>query len=120
MNKMQSLQAFWSGFSLPAYDETTVPDGAQLPYITYEASTDDFGNTIAQTASLWYRSAGWGDITAKEEQIADFIGRGGRMVAYDGGSMWIQKATPWAQRMEEPSDDMIRRIVLNITVEFLD
>ena len=120
MNKMQSLQAFWGGFGLDAYDETTVPDNAQLPYITYEASTDDFGNTLAQTASLWYRSQSWADITAKEEQIADFIGRGGRMVAFDGGSMWINKATPWAQRMEEPSDDMIRRIVLNITIEFLN
>jgi len=119
MNKMQTLHAFWSSFGLKAYDETSVPDNAQLPYITYEASSDEFGNKIAQTASLWYRSSSWADITEKEEQIAEFIGRGGVMVAYEGGSMWIQKAVPWAQRMDDPSDEMIRRIVLNVTIEFL-
>ena len=59
-------------------------------------------------------------VQEKEEQIAEFIGRGGVMISYDGGSMWIQKASPWAQRMNDPSDEMIRRIVLNVTIEFLD
>lgn len=120
MNKMQTLNAFWNSFGLKAYDENTVPDNAQLPYITYEASSDDFGNKIAQTASLWYRSSSWADITAKEEQISEFISRGGINVSYNGGSMWIQKASPWAQRMDDPSDEMIRRIVLNVTIEFLN
>lgn len=120
MNKIQALHAFWGSFGLKAYDETSVPDGAELPYITYEVSSDDFGKSLAQTASLWYRSSSWADITAKEMQIADFIGRGGRMIAYTGGAMWIQKGQPWAQRMAEPSDDMVRRIVLNIEIEFLD
>jgi hypothetical protein len=119
MNKMQTLHSFWSGFGLKAYDENSVPDNAQLPYITYEASDDDFGNTLFQTANLWYRSSGWGEITEKEQEISDFITRGGRMVAFDDGAMWIQKGSPWAQRLEEPSDEMIRRIVLNITIEFM-
>lgn len=120
MNKMQTLHAFWSGFGLKAYDETSVPDEAVLPYITYEVSNDDFGNSRLQSASLWYRSSSWAEITAKEQEIADFITRGGRMLAYEGGAMWIQRASPWAQRMSEPSDDTIRRIVLSILIEFLD
>lgn len=120
MDKMQTLHAFWSGFTLKAYDENSVPENASLPYITYDASSDDFGNTLMQSASLWYRSPSWSEITAKEQEISDFIGRGGRMVAYDGGAMWITKASPWAQRMAEPSDDMIRRIVLQVYIEFLD
>jgi hypothetical protein len=120
MNKMQTLHSFWSGFGLKAYDENSVPDNAELPYITYEASDDDFGNALGQTASLWYRSSGWNEITEKEQQISDFITRGGRMIAFDGGAMWIQKASPWAQRMNDPSDEMIRRIVLNITIEFIN
>lgn len=119
MNAIQSLQAFWAGFGLPAYDENTTPDEAALPYITYEASEDFFGNTLAQSASLWYRSPSWADITAKEQQIADFIGRGGRQIAYDDGAFWIKRGTPWAQRMDEPSDAMVRRIVLNVEIEFL-
>ena len=120
MNKIQALNTFWNGFKLKAYDEYSVPDNTALPYITYEVSDGDFGNTLAQTASLWYRSSSWSEITEKEQEIANFITRGGRMVRYDGGAMWIKKASPWAQRLDDPSDEMIRRIILNITVEFLD
>ena len=120
MNKIQALNSFWNGFDLKAYDEYSVPDNINLPYITYEVSDSDFGDTLAQTASLWYRSSSWSEITAKEQEISNYITRGGRMIQYDGGAMWIQKASPWAQRLDDPSDDMIRRIVLNVTVEFLD
>lgn len=120
MDKIQALHNFWSSFNLTAYDENSVPDDAQLPYITYEVSSDDFGNTLAQTASLWYRSTSWADITRKEQQISNYITKGGLIYPYDGGALWIQKASPWAQRMSDPSDDKIRRIVLNVTIEFLD
>lgn len=120
MDKIQALSSFWNSFDLIAYDENTVPDDAKLPYITYEVSSDDFGKVLVQTASLWYRSSSWSDITAKEEQIASYITRGGRLVKYSDGAFWIQKEQPWAQRMNDPSDQMIRRIVLNISVEFLD
>lgn len=128
MNKMQTLHSFWSGFNIPAFDENSVPDekdrisiyGKAYPYLTYESSSDDFGNALVQTANLWYHSSSWNEITEKEQEISDFITRGGRMIAYDGGSMWIQKVSPWAQRLDEPSDEMIRRIILNVTVEFLD
>lgn len=120
MDKFQTLHTFWSSFGLPAYDENTVPDNAVLPYITYEVQSSNFGNSVALTASLWYRDTGWAKITAKQEQIADFIGRGGRQIAYDNGSMWIQMGTPFAQRMGEQDDDTIRRIVMNITAEFMD
>lgn len=120
MNKMQTLNAFWNGFGIKFYDENTVPDDTPFPYGTYEASTDEFGSVLAQSASLWYRDSGWASATAKEQQIADSIGRGGKIIPYDGGALWIQKSRPWAQRMGDPSDEMIRRIVLNVAVEFLD
>lgn len=129
MNKIQALNAFWNSFGLRAYDENTVPeyieeDGEkvklELPYITYDVSEDFFGTVTASNASLWYRSSKWSEITEKAEEIADFIGRGGRMIGFDGGTIWIQRGTPWAQRMSDASDDMIRRIVLSLTIEFLD
>ena len=121
MNKVQALNAFWQDASgLIAYDETSVPDDAVLPYLTYETVVDTFGNEVAVTTSLWYRSTSWQAITQKEMAISDYIGRGGRMVAYDGGAFWIKKANPWAQRLSEASDDMVRRIVLNASIEFID
>ena len=119
MTAMQSLQHFWEGFGLTAYNEFTVPDETSFPYLTYEATDDFFQNTLALNASLWYRSPSWAAITEKEQAIADFIGRGGRMIAFDGGAFWIKRGTPWAQRMDDPGDDMIRRIVLNVELEFI-
>ncbi len=119
MNAMQSLHQFWSSFNLPAYDENTVPDNTPLPYITYESSKDFFGAVLAQSASIWYHSPSWVGITEKEQEIADYIGRGGRMIACDEGAFWIKRGEPWAQRMNDPASDMIRRIALNIEIEFL-
>lgn len=119
MTALQALHNFWSGFGLMAYDENTVPDDAALPYITYEASKDFFAPAIAQSVSIWYRSPSWVEITNKEQEIADYIGRGGRMVACDGGGMWIKRGQPWAQRLPDSQDSMIRRITLNIEIEFL-
>ena len=121
MNKIQALNQLWINASgLAAYDETSVPDSAALPYLTYETTVDNFGSEVAGTASLWYRSTSWADASQKELEIADYIGRGGRIVAYEGGAFWIKKANPWAQRMSDASDDMVRRIVLNLSIEFID
>lgn len=119
MNAMQALQAFWEEFNIPVYDEDTVPDNAEFPYITYEATSDFFNSEVAQTANIYYRSTSWAAVTQKEQEIAEKITRGGIFRHFDGGALWIKRATPWAQRMGDQYDDMIRRIVLNYTVEFI-
>ena len=122
MNKGEALHNFWAQF-LPAYDENTVPpiDEVTFPYITYETSTDNFGNTLSLTGNLWYRSStmhSWREISAKAEEIANTIDNG-QMYEIDGGGMLITRRSPFAQRMSEPSDDTIRRIMIQINVEFL-
>lgn len=119
MSISEVLCNFWSGFGLSAYDENTVPDEAVIPYITYETSDDFFGSDRSLSASIFYRSPSWVDVTQKEQEIAEYIGRGGRMLACDGGAIWIKRGSPWAQRMAEPSDSMVRRIVLNYEIEFI-
>ena len=120
MNKLQAYHNFWSGFGLKAYDETSVPDNAQMPYITYEVVVDDFDNSVGVVASTWYRDTSWAKSAQKVGEIAEVIGRGGKMVAYDGGGFWIKKANPWAQRLPDDHDDSVRRIVMNLEVEFID
>lgn len=119
MDKIQAYNSFWNSFGIPAYDELSVPDEAKPPYITYQTASDDFGNSLFLNASIWYRSTSWVDITHKEQQISEYIGRGGRSIPYDDGAFWIVKGSPWAQRMSD-EDDMIRRIVLQYNIEFLD
>ena len=119
MDKWQALNDFWNGFNLSAYDEATVPDDAKLPYITYTAGVDEFGSSISLTASLWYRSKTWSEITAKLEEIADSISSGGIMIKYNTGVIWLKKGRPFAQRVKDP-DDSIRRIYMNIEAEFIN
>ena len=120
MNKQQAYHSFWSGYSIPAYEENSVPDGATMPYITYESSTDNFDYAVALTASIWYRSSSWADIIDKEATISSTITAGGKIVPYEGGALWITRAHPWARRSTGETDDLVRRIILNVFVEFLD
>jgi hypothetical protein len=125
MDKWQALQTFWASFDLEAIDNTILLDnetreelGIAFPYITYEASLSDFDEPLALTASLWYHSLSWGAISQKADELGNALGLGGVKVPYDGGQIWIQRGTPFAQRMSDP-DRYIRRIVLNIVIEFL-
>lgn len=117
MDKWQAVHALWSSSGLTAYDENTVPEDAALPYITYSASVADFDEIVSLTASIWYRSNSWEDVSKKAEEISDYIG-GGCGVGYDNGRLWVTKASPFAQRLAEPSDTQIRRIILQVTGEF--
>ena len=120
MDKLQALNKFWNSFGIPAYDQFTVPDNAEQPYITYETAYDDFNHPVALTASIWYRDFSWAAITAKEQEITEAVSRGGVTILYDDGAFWLVKGTPWAQRMDDPEDDIIRRIVFNYSIEFFD
>jgi hypothetical protein len=120
MTKGQAIQSFWERFDIPAYDETTVPDNAQFPYITYQVQTDSLDSVCMTNASLWYRSYSWKEISEKTEEISQAIARmNAPSIKIDGGRLYISKGVSFAQRMSDDSDDAVRRILLNINYEFL-
>lgn len=120
MDKAQALQTFWESFGIPAYEQTTVPETAKMPYITYSVSTDSLDNVVNMSASVWYHSTSWKDISEKTEQIARYIvGMNPPSIKFDGGRLYIAKGNPFAQRMADPNDSMIRRMYLNIQAEYL-
>lgn len=119
MTKAAAIYQFWSGFELTAYEENAVPSDAAFPYITYQLVTDSFDREIPLSASLWYRSESWTAINAKTEEISQKISRGGKIVACDGGAIWMKRGQPFAQNMGDESDDLIKRKYLNLTVEYL-
>lgn len=120
MDKAQAIHKFWSGFGLPAYDENTVNPDAETPYITYEVKTDSLGNVVQMTASLWYHSDSWAEIQKKAEEIGEYIVKMyPASIELDNGRLYIAKGRPFAQRMGDPSDKRIRRIILTIQAEFL-
>ena len=126
MTKTQALFQFWMSFGYPAYNEQSVPTGENAPnypYITYQTVTDSFGGTAYMTASIWDRDRNGysADIAndTKTEEISAYIGRGGKLLPVDGGAIWIKRGSPFAQSMGDPSDDKIRRKLLNITAEYI-
>ena len=119
MTKAAAIYQFWSGFGLTAYEENTVPTDAAFPYITYQLVTDSFDREIPLNASIWYRSESWAGINAKTEEISQTISRGGKIIPYDGGAIWMKRGQPFAQSMGDESDDLIKRKYLNITAEFM-
>lgn len=121
MTKEAALYEFWSSFDLPAYEENSVPtgeDAPDFPYLTYNVSTDEFGNEVAMNASIWYRSTSWLQCNQKAREISENL-RGGKIIPCDGGRIWIKKGTPFLQNMGDPEDDRIKRKYIKITVEFL-
>lgn len=117
MNAEQALHNFWSGFGLTAYDENSVPDEAVLPYITYSVSIGGFDTEVSLTASLWYRSLSWVDITNLAYQISKAIGYSGKTLKTDDGYLWLKRGQPFAQRMGD-DDKNIKRMYINITAEY--
>jgi hypothetical protein len=122
MDKEQALHKFWSGFGLTAYDENTVPDNALTTnggkYLTYNVATASLDEPTPLYANLWYKSSSWAEITVKANEMSEAIGRGGKIVPFDGGKIWICRGTPFSQRMPD-EDDTIRRIYINVMAEYL-
>lgn len=119
MNKEQRLQDYWNTFA-PAWEETSVPDNAVFPRITYEGRFDDFGTQVSTSVSIWVRSSSWKQAEDIKHAIELSLTRGGIVLRYDDGAMWIKRGEPFSTRLSDSSDDMIRRIFLNIEIEFLD
>ena len=121
MDKFQVLQTFWESFGIQAYDENTLPtgdDAPAFPYITYDAVVSNLGTPVAMSASIWDYGTSWERVTAKMKEIQSAIGRGGKILPIDDGAIWIMQGTPFAQRMND-DNDMVRRIYINITAEYL-
>lgn len=117
MDKWQAIQNFWESFSIPAYDETTVPDDAQMPYITYNAAVDSLDRPTVLTASLWYKTNSWSEISQKADEISDALIQV-KTIPLDVGYLYVTRGQPFAQRMVD-EDDTVRRIYLTLMVEFL-
>lgn len=122
MTKAVALYNFFSGFDVPAYEENSVyalEEPLEFPYMTYEVITDCFGDFDTTISfSLWYRSFLWSAANAKVEEISESIGRGGKIINVDGGYLLIMRGSPFAQSMGDPTDDMIKRKLMNITVRY--
>ena len=127
MTKAGAIHQFWNSFGLSAYEENWVYDIGEdgkpvkpnYPYITYQLVTDDLGNEVQMTASVYYRTEEWVTPNSKVNEISQRFGGRGVTLNCDGGKIWLKRGTPFAQNMGDDTDNLIKRKYLNITAEFL-
>lgn len=131
MNKQQAYYDFWSRFGVLAFEENAVPDDETIqqlieagdveekyPMITYQVITDDLDGQIIPTASLWDRNTSWQRLDELSNRIAEYITKM-PTIKLDDGRMYLFKASQFAQHMGDEGDNTIKRVVLNLGVEFL-
>jgi len=116
--KASAVYSFLSGFGIPAYATTAVPDDAAMPYLTYDLSTGAWGDgDVSMLVNLWYYGDSEKPANDKAQEISDAIGLGGSMVSYNGGGMWIKRGTPFCQSISD--EPKVKRRYINIDIEFI-
>jgi hypothetical protein len=93
-----ALKTFFSGFGLPAYTADSVPEDAELPYITYSASQPEWDQKASLYAQVWERTQSNAGILRMADRITAAIGEGKRIPLEDG-YLVIWPETPLIQIM---------------------
>ena len=118
MTKGAALQSFLNSI-MPAYAETSVPDDAAFPYMTYQLALNawDSGET-ALAVNMWFYTTSEAIPNAKAQELSDVIGYGGITIPCDGGFIWLKRGSPWCQSIRDESDSMIKRRYINVIAEY--
>lgn len=120
MTKAAAIHQFFSSFGLPAYVSTSVPDGVEFPYLTYEFKTGAFGDTpVAITVNAYWYTESESIPNAWVEEFASRLGRGGILVRCEGGGVWIMRGSPFAQSVAYEDNTAIKRRYINIVLDWM-
>lgn len=107
-----ALKTFFSGFGLPAYQESTVPEDVQLPYISYSISSPEWNQKASMYVQVWDRSTSNIGIIRTADQITQAIG-GEKRIPLDGGYLVIWPETPLIQIQ---ADGDFRYAYINLSI----
>ena len=120
MTKEATLHAFFNSFGLPGYPDSSVPDDAVFPWLTYGLVTDAWGGgETGITVNLWYYTTDETPPNAKAREISETIGLGGKVIPCDGGYIWLKRGSPFCQSLKYEDDNSIKRRYINLTAEYL-
>ena len=120
MTPEAAIYQFFNSFGIPAYMDSSVPDDAEFPYITYNLVENDMNQTETNlTVNVWYRTESEALPNAKVRELFDGIGLGGVTLPCDGGMVWLKRGTPWSQSVTiEGEDEMVKRRYVNVNADF--
>lgn len=114
LNTARALYEFWSGFGLPAYTTSTVPDSVSLPYITYSLVETEPLEGATHYAQVWYRTTSNAALLGKVDEILAAIGTGCR-IDCEGGYVVLRPSTPIVQLMVD-QDPANRYAYINLLI----
>lgn len=120
MTPEAAIYQFMNEFGIPAYPDSSVPDDAEFPYITYSLTLGEFLEPeVNMPVNVWYRTESESAPNAKVREMFTRIGPGGVTVPCDDGMLWVKRGSPWAQALAiSEEDEMVKRRYVNINLEF--
>lgn len=119
MDRFQAIHSFWSNFGIPAYNQTSVPDNAEFPYITYDTAIGSLDDLIPLSASIWYKNTSLADLSRKTEEIYNYlVSHNPVLIKIDGGYLWLFKNGIFAQDQASGADN-VKAKYITIYGEFL-
>ena len=123
MDFAKSLCRFWSGIqgadgtALPAYETGRVPDGAALPYITFDVKLSAPMGRTALTAALWIKGETPGEERARlSDRVAQALPCGGVRLEKEKGFAVLY---PDENGFLEWAEDQEDREILQCRVKYL-
>lgn len=117
-SRAAAFHAWASGFGIPAYAASSVPEDAGFPRLTYVFGANSFDDgEFAAHVDLWFRGGGEAAPNAKAEEISRALGQNGVILRCDGGALWLKRGTPFWQAVPDAPD--IKRRYINISIESL-
>ena len=106
-----ALYAFWASFGVPAWSQDTVPENAELPYITFEVVSGDALASTITGATLWLRDLVDGtSVNQRRAAVMDRIAEavppsGARLDAGKSGYLMLYRNGGNFQRnVQDPED----------------
>lgn len=112
-----ALYSFFSGFGIPAYVESTEPDGAPAPYITYELAEPAWRGSASIHARVWYRDTSFAGIAGKVDEIRAALGEGVSMPTDSGAVYLWAEDDNWAQFQPMPGDPTLKCAYLSLVLQ---
>lgn len=108
-----AIYNFASSFGWNAYPEYSVPNNAELPYITYQLQQYNFDEQGMLQMRLWQINESYTEINQKVDMIEQEV-RNGKKLFTESGIIYLYKGSPWCQY--QPADEPNLKIAyLNFT-----
>ena len=109
-----ALHSFLSGFGIPAYVVNTVPDEAELPYLTYPLTEPEWNSPATFYVQVYTRNKTQNaPALRKADEIVQAIGPAGVRIPCDGGYVVLNLQNPTVQLIV---DGDIRSAYINLQI----